>query len=86
VLIGAGAIGISAVWTLAKLVRPVAAGLRSAMAASSARQRCGALLPRTEGHPDRLGGADFARLHGTDCHAADELGVRSRLGGSCCWW
>ena len=48
-LIGAGAIGISAVWTLAKLIKPVAAGLRSAMAASKARASGrGALLPRTE--------------------------------------
>ncbi len=48
-LVGAGAIGISAVWTLAKLVKPVAAGLRSAMAASKARAGGGgALLPRTE--------------------------------------
>ncbi|MDE2251120.1 MAG: oligopeptide transporter, OPT family [Gammaproteobacteria bacterium] len=47
--IGAGAIGASAVWTLAKLVKPVAAGLRSAMAASKARAGGGgALLPRTE--------------------------------------
>src|SRR5258706_7708840 len=33
-LIGAGAIGISAVWTLAKLAKPVAAGLRSSRSAS----------------------------------------------------
>jgi putative OPT family oligopeptide transporter len=47
--IGAGAIGASAVWTLAKLVKPVAAGLRSAMAASKARASGGgALLARTE--------------------------------------
>jgi len=47
--IGAGAIGVSAVWTLAKLIKPVAAGLRSAMAASRARASGGgALLPRTE--------------------------------------
>ena len=47
--IGAGAIGVSAVWTLAKLFKPVAAGLRSAMAASRARASGGgALLPRTE--------------------------------------
>ena len=47
--IGAGAIGVSAVWTLLKLIKPVAAGLRSAMAASRARASGGgALLPRTE--------------------------------------
>ena len=47
--IGAGAIGVSAVWTLLKLIKPVAAGLRSAMAASRARAAGNAaLLPRTE--------------------------------------
>ena len=47
--VGAGTIGVAAVWTLAKLIRPVAAGLRSAMAASRARAAGNAaLLPRTE--------------------------------------
>ncbi|MGH8254101.1 MAG: OPT family oligopeptide transporter [Steroidobacteraceae bacterium] len=47
--IGAGTICVAAVWTLAKLIKPVAAGLRSAMAASRARASGGgALLPRTE--------------------------------------
>ncbi len=47
--VGAGTIGVAAVWTLAKLVRPVIAGLASAMAASRARAAGqGALLPRTE--------------------------------------
>jgi putative OPT family oligopeptide transporter len=47
--VGAGTIGVAAVWTLAKLVKPVIAGLRSAMAASRARAAGnGALLPRTE--------------------------------------
>ena len=47
--LGAGAIGVSAVWTLAKLVTPVVAGLRSAMVAA-AKRKAGqaALLPRTE--------------------------------------
>jgi putative OPT family oligopeptide transporter len=47
--LGAGAIGVSAVWTLAKLVTPVVAGLRSAMLAA-AKRKAGqaALLPRTE--------------------------------------
>jgi len=47
--IGAGAIGIAALWSLIKLVGPVVAGLRSAMAASRIR-RAGqsATLPRTE--------------------------------------
>jgi putative OPT family oligopeptide transporter len=47
--VGAGAIGVAAVWTLAKLVKPVIAGLRSAMAASAKRAAGqAALLPRTE--------------------------------------
>jgi putative OPT family oligopeptide transporter len=47
--VGAGTIGVAAVWTLAKLVKPVLAGLRSAMLASRARAAGNAaLLPRTE--------------------------------------
>jgi putative OPT family oligopeptide transporter len=47
--VGAGAIGVSAIWTLGKLVRPVAAGLRTAVMASRARAAGNAaLLPRTE--------------------------------------
>ncbi|MDE2306275.1 MAG: oligopeptide transporter, OPT family [Gammaproteobacteria bacterium] len=47
--VGAGAIGISAVWTLGTLVRPVAAGLRAAAAASRARRAGrGGDLPRIE--------------------------------------
>ena len=47
--VGAGTIAVAAVWTLAKLVRPVIAGLRSAMAASRARGAGqAASLPRTE--------------------------------------
>jgi putative OPT family oligopeptide transporter len=47
--IGAGTIGIAAIWTLAKLVAPVAAGLRSAIAASRVRRDgAGATLPITE--------------------------------------
>ncbi len=47
--VGAGTIGVAAVWTLAKLVKPVIAGLRTAMAASRARAAGNAaLLPRTE--------------------------------------
>jgi putative OPT family oligopeptide transporter len=47
--VGAGAIGVAAVWTLAKLVKPVVAGLRSAMVAARARAAGqSALLPRTE--------------------------------------
>jgi len=47
--VGAGTILVAAIWTLVKLVRPVYAGLASALAASRAR-RAGAqaVLPRTE--------------------------------------
>jgi putative OPT family oligopeptide transporter len=47
--VGAGTIAVAAVWTLAKLVNPVVAGLTSAVAASRARAAGNAsLLPRTE--------------------------------------
>jgi len=47
--VGAGTIGVAAVWTLAKLVKPVVAGLRSALLASRTRAAGNAaLLPRTE--------------------------------------
>src|SRR5437867_10738348 len=47
--VGAGAIGVSAIWTLLKLVKPVASGLASAMAASRARKAGkGDTLPITE--------------------------------------
>jgi putative OPT family oligopeptide transporter len=47
--IGAGAIGVSAIWTLLKLVKPVARGLAGAMAASRARKAGKAdTLPITE--------------------------------------
>jgi putative OPT family oligopeptide transporter len=48
--VGAGTIAVAAVWTLAKLVKPVMAGLSSAMAASRARVASGGqqMLPRVE--------------------------------------
>ncbi len=47
--VGAGTIGVAAVWTLAKLVKPVISGLASAMAASRTRSAGNAAsLPRTE--------------------------------------
>ena len=47
--VGAGTILIAAVWTLAKLMKPVYDGLRSAMAASRARRAGGqSTLPTTE--------------------------------------
>jgi putative OPT family oligopeptide transporter len=47
--VGAGAIGVSAIWTLLKLVKPVASGLAGAMAASRVRKAGKAdTLPITE--------------------------------------
>jgi putative OPT family oligopeptide transporter len=47
--VGAGAIGVASIWTLIKLVQPLTAGLRAALAASRLRKTAsGALLPRTE--------------------------------------
>lgn len=47
--VGAGAIGIAAIWTLIKLAKPVIAGLHSAMVASRTRKAGHAdTLPRTE--------------------------------------
>jgi putative OPT family oligopeptide transporter len=47
--VGSGTILVAAIWTLAKLVKPVYAGLLSALAASRARRSGGqASLPRTE--------------------------------------
>jgi putative OPT family oligopeptide transporter len=47
--LGAGAIGVSAIWTLLKLVKPVVTGLAGAMAASRARKAGKAdTLPITE--------------------------------------
>jgi len=47
--VGAGTIGVAAIWTLAKLVTPVVGGLRSAMVAARTRAAGNAaLMPRTE--------------------------------------
>jgi putative OPT family oligopeptide transporter len=47
--IGAGAIGVAALWSLGRLVRPVVTGVGSALAASQRRRRGeSADLPRTE--------------------------------------
>ena len=47
--LGAGTIGVAAIWTLLKLVKPVASGLASAMAASRIRKAGqGGALPRVE--------------------------------------
>jgi putative OPT family oligopeptide transporter len=45
--IGAGTIGVAAVWTLLKIIGPIVAGIRSAMAASAARAS-GEVLALTE--------------------------------------
>src|SRR5580698_2521995 len=46
--IGAGAIGVAALWSLGRLARPVALGVTSALAASRRRRDERAQLPRTE--------------------------------------
>ncbi|HEY1869043.1 MAG TPA: oligopeptide transporter, OPT family [Candidatus Cybelea sp.] len=46
--IGAGAIGVAALWSLGRLVRPVALGVASALAASRRRRQSAETLPRTE--------------------------------------
>jgi putative OPT family oligopeptide transporter len=47
--VGAGTIGVAAIWTLLKLVKPVVSGLSSAMAASRVRKAGqGGALPRVE--------------------------------------
>jgi putative OPT family oligopeptide transporter len=46
--VGAGTIGVAAIWTLAKLVKPVFGGLISAMAAARAQGSAAGAIPRTE--------------------------------------
>jgi putative OPT family oligopeptide transporter len=46
--IGAGAIGVAALWSLGRLARPVALGVSSAIVASRRRREASAFLPRTE--------------------------------------
>lgn len=46
--IGAGAIGVAALWSLGRLVRPVVLGVASALAASRRRKESAEDLPRTE--------------------------------------
>ena len=75
--VGAGTIGVAAIWTLAKLVKPVISGLTSAMAASRARGAGNAaLLPRTEQDiPIGQVGLISAGLPRTDRLAAGEFRV-----------
>jgi uncharacterized oligopeptide transporter (OPT) family protein len=78
--VGAGTIGVAAIWTLAKLVKPVVSGLSSAMAASRVRKAGkGDTLPRTEQDmPDRYRRFDRAALHVADCVFARSLQRRQR--------
>lgn len=46
--IGAGAIGVAALWSFGRLVRPVAVGVAASLAASRRRRDAAATLPRTE--------------------------------------
>jgi putative OPT family oligopeptide transporter len=46
--LGAGVIGVAALWTFSRILGPIIAGLRSAMAASSARAVNGHVLPLVE--------------------------------------
>jgi putative OPT family oligopeptide transporter len=46
--LGAGVIGVAALWTFSRILGPIIAGLRSAMAASSARAVHGRVLPLVE--------------------------------------
>jgi putative OPT family oligopeptide transporter len=46
--IGAGAIGVAAIWSLGRLAKPVVVGVTSALAASRARRDAAQQLPRTE--------------------------------------
>jgi putative OPT family oligopeptide transporter len=48
-MVGAGAIGIAAIWTLLRIIGPIVAGIRSALAANRERKEGrGAALPITE--------------------------------------
>ncbi|WP_157216480.1 OPT family oligopeptide transporter [Flavisphingomonas formosensis] len=61
--IGAGVIGIAAIWTLAKLARPLASGLAGAAAASRARRGSAVALPVEERDlPLGIGGIILAAL------------------------
>ena len=70
--VGAGTIGVAAVWTLAKLVQPVIAGLRSAMVTARARAEAALGEPAAHraGHPDRPGGLRLAPVRAAGRGAA----------------
>jgi len=46
--LGAGVIGVAAIWTLLRIIGPIVAGIRSALAASHARKGEGGILPVEE--------------------------------------
>ena len=46
--LGAGVIGVAAIWTLLRIIGPIFSGIRSAMAASTARRGGGEALVRTD--------------------------------------
>jgi putative OPT family oligopeptide transporter len=84
-LIGAGTIGLAAIWSLLKLVKPVAGGLASAFAASKVR-KAGNLhtLPRTE-HDIPIGVvgaimlASFVPIAWLFGHIADGSGLGAQM-------
>jgi putative OPT family oligopeptide transporter len=62
---GAGVIGVAALWTFSRILGPIIAGLRSAMAASSARAVKGHVLPVVERDlPIKIVGAVIAAALG----------------------
>ena len=88
--IGAGTIGVAAVWTLIKLVRPVVTGLHSAMAGLQRVRRAGraATLPRTERDiPIGMVARHLAALPAADRRLLlGSFSVESGLGGhAACW-
>ena len=78
--IGAGAIGVSAIWTLLKLGKPLISGLPGAMAASRARKSGKAdTLPITERDiPIGIVGLGHTRLHAADRVAPGRFRKRER--------
>ncbi len=81
--IGAGAIGIAAVWTLVRLLRPVAAGMASALAAARVRKAGGAAsLERVEQDiPIGIVGGVSALCLLLIAWLLGDFGVASGLGG-----
>ena len=83
--LGAGTIGVAAIWTLLKLVKPVWNGLASAMAASKVRKAGNlASLPRTE-HDIPIGVvgaimlASFVPIAWLFAHFADSSGLGGQM-------